>query len=97
VGIPERREREEEGTVEVEKFGAEGEEQPHFLHTPSFMASAEEQQDLGTAFRNFLCNFLSALYHFWRTSLAERKGELTSAAFCADCGWEEGGVHIAVT
>jgi hypothetical protein len=36
------REREEVRRVEVEELGAGGEEQPLFLPTPSFMASAEE-------------------------------------------------------
>jgi hypothetical protein len=36
-------EREEEKRVEAEELGAGGEEQPLFLPTPSFMASAEEE------------------------------------------------------
>jgi hypothetical protein len=39
--LRERREREEERRVEAEELGAGGEEQPLFLPTPSFMASAE--------------------------------------------------------
>jgi hypothetical protein len=35
-------------------LGAGGEELPLFLPTPSFMASAEEGQDLGAT---FLCSF----------------------------------------
>lgn len=38
--LRERREREEERRA-AEEVGAEGEEQPLFLSTPSFMASAE--------------------------------------------------------
>jgi hypothetical protein len=41
--LQERREREEERRVEAEELGAGGEEQPLFLPTPSFMASAEEE------------------------------------------------------
>jgi len=41
--VRERRERGEERRVEAEKLGAEGEEQPLFTHTPSFMASAKEE------------------------------------------------------
>jgi hypothetical protein len=39
----ERREREEERRQEAEGLGAEDEERPLFLSTPSFMASAEEE------------------------------------------------------
>jgi hypothetical protein len=38
----ERREREEARRQEAEELGAEGEELPLFLPTPSFMVSAEE-------------------------------------------------------
>ena len=40
--LRERREMEEERRAEAEELGAGGEEQPLFLPTPSFMASAEE-------------------------------------------------------
>jgi len=39
--LRERRERGEERRVEAEELGAESEEQPLFLPTPSFTASAE--------------------------------------------------------
>jgi hypothetical protein len=41
--LRERRESEEERRVEAEELGAGGGEQPLFLPTPSFMASAEEE------------------------------------------------------
>jgi hypothetical protein len=41
--LRERREREEERRQEAEELGAGGEEQPLFLPTPAFMASAEEE------------------------------------------------------
>jgi len=39
----ERRGREEERRVKAEDLGTEGEEQPLFLPTPAFMASAGEE------------------------------------------------------
>jgi len=46
--LRQRREREEERRAEAEKLGAGGEEQPLFLPSPtlSFMAFAEEEQNL---------------------------------------------------
>jgi hypothetical protein len=41
--LRERREREEKRRQEAEDLGSRGEEQPLFLPTPSFMASAEEE------------------------------------------------------
>jgi len=44
-----RREREEERRAEAEEVNGVGEEQPLFLPTPSFMATAEEKQGTGHA------------------------------------------------
>jgi len=41
--------------VEAGELGAEGKQQPLFLPTPGFMASAEEEQDVG-ARRRVLCS-----------------------------------------
>jgi hypothetical protein len=41
--LRERREREDERRQEAEGMGAEDEERPLFLPTPSFMASVEEE------------------------------------------------------
>jgi len=70
--LRERRERKEERRVEAEELGA-GVELPLFLHTPSFMASADEEQGTGClSFGSFLCDLLGAHLFFLGTGVGGR-------------------------
>ena len=80
--LRERREREEEQEAEAEDLGAAGGSGA----TPSFMASAEEEQ--GTVLCLFLCGFLGAHSIFLGQVWAEGEGVLATCRHRADCGQE---------
>ena len=78
--------------AEAEELGAEGEEQPLFLYTPSFMASAEGPGG-GSRFPLFFLfsrSCVISLVHliFLGQAWAEGKGELATCRHRVDCGRE---------
>ena len=92
-------EKEEKGRAKAEELGAGGEEQPLFLPSPSFVASAEGEEGFGAPLAlslSPLCNWCTST--FLGQAWAEATGGLRRAArrlmeVGADCPREPGSVY----